>query len=1073
MPVFKKGDSTDCNSYRSLFVSSHIGKALHSIYRRELGRVFVDQRLQMQLGGLEGQSIAQASHALRLFHTSALREGESCAFLFIDIQSAFYRLLRQHLIECAQDARNTAELFKSLGLPSEAFLEFQELCSSAPALDSSTASPFLKSLFQEFYSTTWYSVEGTPVLTQTRRGSRPGDSFADICFGFVLCKILRRTQQQLVADFPFLQMTWNGSCCPHTSLQNNCTLGPLMPIWADDVALAVRHQNASVLLDVLPKIAAQVLHSLAAAGLRPNLKPGKTEIVVELRGPGSLRAKRQWMEMGHQLHLQSPLLDQPLRAVYCYKHLGTYIQQGAKLTKDLSVKFAVAHDTFTKFRAQIFNNRSLKLKTKVQYFKSLILSTITFSCAIWEMETKRQKTQMQKGFHRLYKRLTWSHFGHHAKEWSFDHVRATLELPHPDDVCREARLRYIMQLVRHGQPHTWALIQLQGSWFAQVRQDLEWLQAFCPEHDIPTGEPDDWWKAEDWALHHPRQWKRVIRKAVARAVNYHTRIYDWKSWHAEIQGRLLLKGFGQPEMPQKSDSFWCLACKKVFCNRAAMTVHSFKKHGRIQIARYFVEGQDCLCCLKKYGSYVSLVNHVKRTQRCLQFYQTRPTLAEPTPGVNSRQARKASEVIRLPYLQAEGPLEAPIDPNAPYDPQIRAECTRLRLLWDAALALRDQDASLEQLRRAAGSTFLYPDELLATFKQWHADFDEAIDLLQLGILQLFQTHFSYEWLTGEHIAQDNLAQKSMDFFEHHAHRMTTLHCHVARVPKYSPRVFAHLFSGHRREGDIQSHLEASGAFALSIDIIFHIEYGDLAKADTFAFFVRALAEDVLLGFIGGPPCETWSRARGSLLPDGRPGPRVVRSMARPMGLLGLTMKEHDQVAFGSRLLGIMLRLMVVALFEGKTAILEHPAEDLNNHNQVCIWRLPVVQTLLRFDQCRRIRVLQGYYGAKSPKPTELLCMNVAENAEQLLLSGRTTPLPKTISIGKGEHGEWLTTSLKEYPKDFCEVLAKVFLSSQHESTDPSALPQWFLDRCEALVGQFDQKASMGQDFHGKKLSSVN
>lgn len=159
VPVFKKGDSTDCNSYRSLFVSSHIGKALHSIYRRELGRVFVDQRLQMQLGGLEGQSIAQASHALRLFHTSALREGESCAFLFIDIQSAFYRLLRQHLIECAQDARNTAELFKSLGLPSEAFLEFQELCSSAPALDSSTASPFLKSLFQEFYSTTWYSVE--------------------------------------------------------------------------------------------------------------------------------------------------------------------------------------------------------------------------------------------------------------------------------------------------------------------------------------------------------------------------------------------------------------------------------------------------------------------------------------------------------------------------------------------------------------------------------------------------------------------------------------------------------------------------------------------------------------------------------------------------------------------------------------------------------------------------------------------------------------------------------------------------------------------------------------------------
>ena len=126
-PAYKKGDSTDCNSYRSLFISSPLGKALHSIYRQELGQIFDRQRLQMQLGGLKGHSIVQASHALRLYHTSALKEGTSCAFLFIDIQSAFYRLLRQHLTTCTQDGRGVEQLFHSLGLNEQAFDEFQAL----------------------------------------------------------------------------------------------------------------------------------------------------------------------------------------------------------------------------------------------------------------------------------------------------------------------------------------------------------------------------------------------------------------------------------------------------------------------------------------------------------------------------------------------------------------------------------------------------------------------------------------------------------------------------------------------------------------------------------------------------------------------------------------------------------------------------------------------------------------------------------------------------------------------------------------------------------------------------------
>ena len=91
---------------------------------------------------------------------------------------------------------------------------------------------------------------------------------------------------------------------------------------------------------------------------------------------------------------------------------------------------------------------------------------------------------------------------------------------------------------------------------------------------------------------------------------------------------------------------------------------------------------------------------------------------------------------------------------------------------------------------------------------------------------------------------------------------------------------------------------------ISVDIIFNVTLGDLNRPDTFALFKRALEENVLQGIVAGPPCETWSRARGNPLCEGTSGPRVVRTNARPYGRVGLARKEDEQVTFGSRLLAL-------------------------------------------------------------------------------------------------------------------------------------------------------------------------
>ena len=117
--------------------------------------------------------------------------------------------------------------------------------------------------------------------------------------------------------------------------------------------------------------------------------------------------------------------------------------------------------------------------------------------------------------------------------------------------------------------------------------------------------------------------------------------------------------------------------------------------------------------------------------------------------------------------------------------------------------------------------------------------------------------------------------------------------------------------------------------------------------------------DSSVASVGGPPCDTWSRARGVALEDGNTGPRIVRSLRYPFGKPELTASEDRQTSFGSRLLGVTLRLLVVALITGATGLMEHPAEDEVCPYTVSVWRTDFVKTLLRFPRCFKYRVCQG------------------------------------------------------------------------------------------------------------------
>ena len=1059
-PAFKKGSPKFVQNYRSLFVSSVVGKSLHSIYRQDLVRCFEKQRMQLQVGGIPGQGTTQPVHALRLHQLHAIRKGKSSAIVFVDISNAFYRLLRQHIMPIKGEERSVRQLFESLCLPQECYTEFCDLMQQPSAIEAAEVPLHLKALFQEFFESTWFKLRDDPHIVHTRRGSRPGDSFADLCFSFALAKIVGRTVRVITAEFPDLCIAWSGKKDPFCARDVAHVLDPVMPVWADDLALAFDDVTAEGLLQKCERIVALLFDCLQQAGLKPNLKPGKSEVLLDLRGKGALSCRRQLVFQGHKLTIPSAISSFAISVVGAYRHLGTWIQVGAGIARELKVKFAIAHDAITKYRSQIFANRAMTIAKKRQFFHSLVLSVVGYNAAVWVPRNRRQTAQIESAFHRLYQRLAVLHFGAPALTWSRAWLLYKLGLPEASMVLTVSRLRYLGQLLHAGQPILWALLRRDEQWKVQLQNDLAVLHNYCPEAGIFVPLRERWTEMVEFISSSPARWKRTLRKLQARTVSMQQLDMEWNRWHQEIYDCLVENGIVETGPGAiHASTYCCLLCAKVFKTKANMAVHAFKKHGRINKARAFVSGTQCEACLKQYELHSDLINHVKRGGPCYAFYQQRGTRVQPQPAVNSRVELKEKSLFRLPFMQAEGPKCRASDVRliGPDD-----EVLRLHLEWSQCLRELDhEEPLLERLRRATCTTYLYMEEILDAFDQWVVQLGERILLHELSAFAAFKQKASVEWFLANMQNSSACHDSVQNFFRREAGGLTSFVVPIPQTLSYSPKVFAHFFSGARRKGDFQEHIERLQATAISVDIIFDVTWGNLLQPATFELFVRAMKEGILCGFLSGPPCETWSRARA--FDDS--GPRILRDRSRLQGICSLTRRESEQVSIGNQLLGVTLRFFLFALIFNAVAILEHPACPEDRPDLPSIWWLDVINCLLRFEGCVKLRIYQGLYGGLSPKPTDLLFANCGsyDQLVRFFVAARTTPMPKSGRIGKEADGTWRTSILKEYPDALCRAFAELFLSRCQSTVSEQNVPPWFEEAIALLKADFNEEATRGPD----------
>ena len=181
-------------------------------------------------------------------------------------------------------------------------------------------------------------------------------------------------------------------------------------------------------------------------------------------------------------------------------------------------------------------------------------------------------------------------------------------------------------------------------------------------------------------------------------------------------------------------------------------------------------------------------------------------------------------------------------------------------------------------------------------------------------------------------------------------------------------VFLHLFSGHRRENDLEHFLMRIGASLglMVVVVCADLGYGDqwdLRKRGNTERLLKQISEGYYHAVHSGPPCSTWSAARFSE----KPGPPPLRSRLKPWGISGLPQKHHKQVQEANIMMMASLDILDAFFSRSLPGAKEHPEhirEELPSIWATEEWKqLEAKHSLIKaaFDQCE--------FGAVSRKPS--------------------------------------------------------------------------------------------------------
>lgn len=1104
--LFKgKGAADEPENRRGILISNHVGKIAHSTLRGQYTPFLELGMLPMQVGGRPRKSVQQGAHMLRLFMSCCKQHNLSCGVVFLDIRTAYYKVLRELVTSQPVPEDRIKALLAHFRLPPESMQQLETKLRGDDGTLRTGLGSSMGQILGELHSDTWFTTQGLPGLTVTTIGTRPGSCFADVFFNFLFAEVLKEIKATLGDSGVLTELRWCGKRNLDMDMQNeDCTTNVLETAWADDLALFFQHQDPNQLVTNLQEGCATMINTCMKYGLEPNFARGKTEAILSLRGKGAVHARRKWFTDERGL---LPLPDCHLEGCHIklvarYRHLGGIVDAKANTTAEVKARVGQMKQTFRRYKKTLFASTSIDRLRRAQLLRPLVLSILEFNLGALVDMREADYRYIATSILGIYRAILIGSRSGDPDEYKTKWARIcyTLQLPTPMAIVHMARIRYFGQVFRAGGDDLWAAISGQRTWLSDCREAFQWLYTqICNTSTLPDPAVD-WQPWEAMLSTQKKRFAGLVQRAWRHEIIQDYNQCIVQEGYTGFYMALELGNYEFPdsittaivpqEPPDHSKVHACLQCQKVFESRTAWASHAFKKHQRKNPARRFTCGTYCLACGKEFWEYKRLLMHHKYSGECrrrlaMASYTVQDD--EIAPGMGSRAQRQQPEDILQPWT---------IVPSA--DLPVRNYWAGVENSWDSelldalflAIPLDDGqiplavDDLLETLRHLLIGTTVEYGSMLRTILCWK---DSMMDVSQqsdqcsphrAGLIKAFFVALGQvdmlSWLIP-HRQEEQLLPKCdwKELFD------GELAFHNG-WPRVEPEVYwfktmfiIHFFSGRRRTGDLQSFLDTvvcSGIHlcVLSVDIIFG-GGADMAKREVQQRWLEMMAMGYVLAFFAGPPCETYSRARANEI-NGI-NIRPIRSATYPWGFGSLSLREAAQVLIGNILVLFVLQAAAIQAATGHFACIEHPAEPIGpaHHDSVSIWKLSLMQQLCRHSRVQLCTVQQGRYGAPSPKPTGLLFVGPAA-PRTTLEKHASKHCARGTTIGLSNDGKtFQTAKLKEYPQGLCFALTEVLKEwiREQEQIDVAEEPtSATLQYVAAFQQSLDvQTERMGPDFN--------
>ena len=482
--------------------------------------------------------------------------------------------------------------------------------------------------------------------------------------------------------------------------------------------------------------------------------------------------------------------------------------------------------------------------------------------------------------------------------------------------------------------------------------------------------------------------------------------------------------------------------------------------------------------------------HLYYRRRCREVLQDQSLVCNRVPGAGSTEdlARVAHHDRQLPPLRGEGPLPAPV----PHRVFLDFDEGVFDFIVEEMIQNNDMELLERNIWQRVATLAITWTRFCATIKHFMDNFyEDDAHAFQVGFQQATRVlHELIQPSTWSFLSDARRCDESLPALEHLEEECALTRQHIevmdiVKVPRLigKHRIVLHAYAGRRRIGDIQYYMELFAKkqtdftlHVISLDVVINRVWGDVSNPATCAYWIDATRRQWVTAFIGGPPCETWSRARGKTttyvdkdgIENTCKGPRIIRSRDQPWGFDSASIKELRQLCVGNGLLFFAIIAILELSATDGYGLLEHPAEPEQDPLAASIWRLEVMQTFLAMSHVRLERVAQGLLGSMSPKPTHLLALNLPQLMHHLHQGRVRKELPRATAIGRDSHGAWKTAPLKEYAPAFCRSVANSLMESfSGDTADPSVVdpPEDFLERCRLLEAT-EYSEALGQDYAG-------